>query len=159
MLSEEELWQKLHAIPDPEIPTIDIVELGIVRALDLSDSQVVVTITPTYSGCPAMHMIEGQIRESLSAADSRTIVIKTVHAPAWTTDWLTPEAKEKLRVGKIAPPAHAAGEFVAIGKRRIECPYCRSLKTELQSEFGSTACKALYLCKECQQPFDYFKPF
>ena len=145
----------LNQIPDPEIPTISIVELGIVRDVKAVGTAVTVTITPTYSGCPAMGLIQQQIEQDLRAAGATSVNIVMVYSPPWSTAWLTPEAREKLKAAGIAPPSG----LITIGatKSRINCPFCDSLNTELRSQFGATSCKALYFCKQCIQPFEYFK--
>jgi len=154
----------LEAVMDPEVPVLSIVELGIVReiAVDPASDGVTVTVTPTYSGCPAMHTIEAEIRSALLAAGFRSVTLKTVYAPAWTTDWIAPPAREKLREYGIAPPGTLAAEpLVSLGgpPGRIACPFCGSSNTSLQSEFGATACKSLHVCRACRQPFEHFKTF
>lgn len=157
-LSDQELWKVLHEIPDPEIPVISITDLGIVRAVDSTPQAITITITPTYSGCPAMNMIEKDIRKELGERDVRAVDVKTVFFPAWTTDWINDEAREKLREYGIAPPVGSADKNSLLGKDRIiKCPRCGSSSTKMISQFGSTACKALYQCNECLEPFDYFK--
>ena len=161
-LSNAELWSILNEVMDPEVPVISIVELGIVRDVQAVDDTVTVTITPTYSGCPAMNAIEQEVVRALKAHGVGTVELKTVFAPAWTTDWIAADAREKLRAYGIAPPSpvdHAAP--VTIGRRRptIRCPYCGSMETTLQSEFGPTACKSIHVCRSCRQPFEEFKPF
>jgi ring-1,2-phenylacetyl-CoA epoxidase subunit PaaD len=150
----------LHDVKDPEVPVIDIVELGIVRGVDVDGDRVTVRITPTYSGCPAMRVIEDEVESTLSRHGFREVVVKTVFNPPWTTDWITPEAKEKLRAYGIAPPGPAAEvELVQIGGtvRAVPCPFCGSANTRLESEFGATSCKAIHVCNNCHQPFEQFK--
>jgi ring-1,2-phenylacetyl-CoA epoxidase subunit PaaD len=146
---------------DPEVPVLSVVDLGIVRDVTAEGDDVTVTITPTYSGCPAMRLIEEEIVAALAAAGFRSARVKTVYWPAWTTDWISEDAKRRLREYGIAPPprAPAPQELVPISPRaeRVECPYCGSTRTELRSEFGSTACKALMYCADCEQPFELFK--
>ena len=145
---------------DPEVPVISVVELGIVRDVSVSDEGVVVDITPTYSGCPAMKMIEDDIVAALRAHGVAAVRVRTVHSPAWTTDWMSDAAKEKLRAYGIAPPSPTRGdELVPLRRRaeRVRCPYCDSAHTEMRSEFGSTACKSIYYCTACLQPFELFK--
>ena len=159
-LNEEQIWELMHQIPDPEIPVIDIVELGVIRAVKLNNkSSVEITITPTYSGCPAMKQMEDDIRKQLNEAGFSEIKINTVYNPPWTTDWITQEAKVKLNNYGIAPPEHSSiDKGVLLGRERIvKCPRCSSTSTQLVSQFGSTACKALYKCSDCLEPFDYFK--
>ena len=158
-------WEVLESIPDPEIPVVSIRELGILRDVSECDGELQVVITPTYSGCPAMDQIEEDVRAALAASGLRGHVVKRL-APAWTTDWITPEAKDKLRQFGIAPP-HTQGESKPVQFARrvpdspqaVACPHCGSVNTTETSHFGSTACKALYKCLDCLEPFDYFKPF
>jgi ring-1,2-phenylacetyl-CoA epoxidase subunit PaaD len=154
----DELWARLDQVTDPEIPVLTIRDLGVLRGIHLEDDEWVVTITPTYSGCPAMNTIEQDIRAALADIE-QPIRIETVFSPAWTTDWLSEEGREKLRVFGIAPPAERSSDKRSlIGEEpTITCPHCSSTRTRKLSEFGSTACKALYTCEHCSQPFDYFK--
>ena len=157
----------LREVKDPEIPVIDIVELGIVRNVELEGGVVRVDITPTYSGCPAMQVIERDIISILRANGYEKVNVNTVYSPAWTTDWLSNETKQKFRDYGIAPPTGAStsaggiAELVSLrrAKATIECPYCRSSNTIEKSEFGSTACKSIHFCNSCHQPFDHFKAF
>lgn len=155
----------LETVMDPEVPVVSVVELGIVRAVSIDGARVAVTITPTYSGCPAMREIEQDIRNALAAAGIDDVVLETAHHPAWTTDWIGPDAREKLRRYGIAPPGNAPPPeergLVALARRRasVACPHCGSSNTALQSEFGSTACKAIHVCNACGEPFDEFKAF
>jgi ring-1,2-phenylacetyl-CoA epoxidase subunit PaaD len=157
-------WTALGNVPDPEVPVVSIVELGIVRTLDIDGSTLVVTMTPTYSGCPATQVIEANIASALAALGI-DVRIKTVLAPAWTTDWIAPEARSKLRDFGIAPPQGAARpiDVSALSRTKrpkasVTCPRCGSVHTQLIAQFGSTACKAQYRCDDCAEPFDYFKP-
>jgi ring-1,2-phenylacetyl-CoA epoxidase subunit PaaD len=154
-------WSVLRGIPDPEIPVVNIVELGIVREVTVRGSTVEVAITPTYSGCPALHAIEEDIAGRLRESGYIDVTVTQQLSPAWTTDWITAPARERLREYGIAPP-HTVSESPAhpirIFSRAIACPQCGSENSERLSEFGSTACKALYRCIECREPFDYFKP-
>jgi ring-1,2-phenylacetyl-CoA epoxidase subunit PaaD len=158
----EQLWECLSAVSDPEIPVISVVDLGIVRELTWLDTDVCeVTITPTYSGCPAMQVIAENVELALRSLGVQKISIRTQLSPAWTTDWMSPAGREKLKAYGIAPPMQSAIDISALGSRvvpDIACPQCGSLHTRLLSQFGSTACKALYRCNECMEPFDYFKP-
>jgi ring-1,2-phenylacetyl-CoA epoxidase subunit PaaD len=155
----EQLFDLLATIPDPEIPVITIQELGVLRSVTVVEGIVHVEITPTYSGCPAIKMIEQDIRALLLEKGILEVQVKLVYAPAWTTDWLTPEAREKLRAYGIAPPEHSSVDKSALtGKpKNLACPRCKSKHVEMVSQFGSTACKALYKCLDCLEPFDYFK--
>jgi len=163
MLTQDDALRIVGTVPDPEVPVISVVELGIVRDVTVApDGGVAVTITPTYSGCPAMREIERDITAALTAAGAPRVELRTVLAPAWTTDWIGPEAREKLRRYGIAPPGKAepAGLITLMRARTpVPCPWCGSRDTELRSEFGSTACKAIHVCRSCRQPFDEFKAF
>jgi len=162
-LTRDRVLELLDGVPDPEVPVISVVELGIVRDVEVADDGgIAVTITPTYSGCPAMFEIEKDIRAALTAAGAPRVEMRTVLAPAWTTDWIGPEAREKLRAYGIAPPGRAEqGGLISLTRARaaVPCPWCGSKETELRSEFGSTACKAIHVCRSCKQPFDEFKAF
>lgn len=157
-----EIRDLLREVLDPEIPALTVVDMGIVRDVRFEGSQVVVDITPTYSGCPAMREIERSIIEVLARHGFTEARVNTVFREAWTTDWMTPEGKEKLRAYGIAPPGSAPRHetpFPLIGlKLTVNCPFCGSRRTELRSEFGSTACKSLHYCAACEQPFEGFKP-
>jgi ring-1,2-phenylacetyl-CoA epoxidase subunit PaaD len=162
------VWAALEAVPDPEVPVISVVELGVVRDVAVgADGRVLVTITPTYSGCPAMREIERDVLAAL-AARGWAAEVRTTYTPAWTTDWMTDTAREKLRAYGIAPPGAAAPALVSIAPRAragaaapvpaaVPCPRCDSADTRLQSAFGATACKALYACRACGEPFEAFK--
>jgi ring-1,2-phenylacetyl-CoA epoxidase subunit PaaD len=167
----DRVWQVLDAVPDPEIPVVSIRELGILRDVRRADDDTLeIVITPTYSGCPAMYQIAEDIGAALDAAGFANHRIETVLAPAWTTDWMTDAARDKLRQYGIAPPMgncgsneHVAQErpirFVPRVVDKPACPRCSSSHTERLAQFGSTACKALYRCMDCREPFDYFKPY
>lgn len=160
-MTDPALRSLLEQIPDPEIPVISILDLGIVRsaASRVVNGQKVaeVTITPTYTGCPAMDMIGMQIRMALLQAGYAGVKIETVLYPAWTTDWILPEAREKLRKYGIAPPEGNAAQLERLEELHPACPHCSSTHTALLNRFGSTACKALFQCRDCLEPFDYFK--
>ncbi len=162
-LDRARIFEILEGVPDPEVPVISVVELGIVRdAAVAANGTVQVTITPTYSGCPAMFEIERDIATALRDAGAPGVEVRTVLSPAWTTDWIGPEAREKLRRYGIAPPGRAEqGGFVTLTRARpkVACPRCGSAETQLKSEFGSTACKAIHVCRACGEPFDEFKAF
>jgi ring-1,2-phenylacetyl-CoA epoxidase subunit PaaD len=145
-LDTDGVWETLRTVPDPEIPVISIVDLGIVR--EATDERVV--LTPTYTGCPASHVIEAMVRAALDDAGLQQVRIETTLSPPWTTDWITAEGREKLRAYGIAPPIPA-------GTTAVHCPQCNSAQTEEISRFGSTPCKALWRCKDCAEPFDLFK--
>ena len=156
----EELLAILDEVKDPEVPVVSVVELGIVRDVEATEAGVEVTITPTYSGCPAMHEIEHDIRAALAAHGLGPVTIRVVYSPAWTTDWIGAAAKEKLEAYGIAPPGPAPrDELVSLERRSASarCPFCKSVNTERKSEFGSTACKSIWFCRSCRQPFEEFK--
>jgi len=159
MASLEDIKKVISDIPDPEIPVISIKELGVLRNVFYQEGSLKVVITPTYSGCPAMDRFQKDIVEKLELLKVKSYEIKMQFDPAWTTDWITEEAKEKLRNYGIAPPAHKTKDKnILLGKKqRVECPRCKTKETELVSQFGSTACKAMYRCISCLEPFEYFK--
>lgn len=159
-ISVADIWSLLQEVTDPEIPVLSILDLGIVRDVQLKeDGMVEVTITPTYSGCPAMDVIKMQIRLQLFSHGFQKVTIKQVLSPAWTTDWMTEAGKEKLQAYGIAPPHHTQQvcNTQLFAEETVQCPHCQSWHTRRISEFGSTACKALYQCNDCHEPFDYFK--
>lgn len=150
----------LHQVPDPEIPVISVVDLGIVRDIDWEGETCVVTITPTYSGCPAMKEIRSDVVSMLKSRGVADVRVETRLSPAWTTDWLSERGREALKGFGIAPPAQKAVDISSITAPvdvDVHCPLCGSLNTRLLSHFGSTPCKALYQCNACREPFDYFK--
>lgn len=158
--TEKEIWDLLETVKDPEVPVLSVVDLGVVRAVkQLATDAVEITITPTYSGCPAMNVIEINIKATLQEKGFNEVIVNTVLSPAWTTDWLSEAGKKKLKAYGIAPPAgRSLNEHDLFGaEKQIECPQCNSKNTQLVSQFGSTACKALYKCNDCLEPFDYFK--
>ena len=160
----ERVLRVLREVMDPEVPVLSVVELGIVRDVELGaeDEPVTVVVTPTYSGCPAMRTIEEDIIRGLADAGFAGARVRTAYFPAWTTDWIPDEAKEKLRAYGIAPPAGADGGDALVSilprRRAVACPWCGSGETRMRSEFGSTACKAVMYCAACRQPFELFKP-
>jgi ring-1,2-phenylacetyl-CoA epoxidase subunit PaaD len=158
--TKEQIIKYLEDITDPEIPVVNIVELGIVRDVHYESDGLQVDITPTYSGCPAMKVIENSIYSTLQGKGFENISVKTVFSPPWTTDWLTDEAKQKLKDYGIAPPEKSGNPTwkpFSNANKKVVCPFCDSPQTKLTSEFGSTACKSLYYCNNCQQPFEHFK--
>jgi len=159
MIANAQIWEWLSEVSDPEIPALNVVEMGIVRQVALMGRVWHVSITPTYSGCPAMKAIEDDIAEVLQEKGVGEFVIDTILSPAWTTDWMTDEAREKLRLEGIAPPQRgSADKGLLMGRLRdVKCPRCGSHNTLMVSQFGSTACKSLYRCEDCAEPFDYFK--
>ena len=159
-ISVDHIWNMLKDVPDPEVPVLTVQDLGIIRDIHLRDEVVEVVITPTYSGCPAMDTIAANIRLVLLENGFKNIQITTVLSPAWTTDWMSEEGKEKLKAYGIAPPnprQQVCNNELFAPHEVVQCPRCNSFHTHRVSEFGSTACKALYQCDECSEPFDYFK--
>ena len=142
----DKIWELLNTVPDPEIPVISVVELGVIRDVIFSENSYIISITPTYSGCPAVKAFQDDIKISLKENGIENFELKIVYSPAWTTDWMTEATKEKLKKYGIAPPSDT-----------VICPQCNSKKTDLISEFGATACKALYKCSDCLEPFEFFK--
>ncbi len=156
----EAIWAVLELVSDPEIPVLTVVDLGIVRDVRQRDNgEVEIVITPTYSGCPAMDVIAVNIRAVLQDHGYDSVRVTTVLSPAWTTDWMTESGRAKLKDYGIAPPEPGNVDKHALfqDERRIECPHCSSRHTKMVAQFGSTACKALYKCEDCWEPFDYFK--
>ncbi len=156
----QKTWSYLEEIKDPEIPVLSIVDLGIVREVAIDDKTVTVTITPTYTGCPAMDMIAASIKMELMARGFADVLVKFVISPAWTTDWMTEKGKQQLKEYGIAPPnprQQVCNDKLFAPDEAVQCPHCESWHTRRISEFGSTACKALYQCEDCKEPFDYFK--
>jgi ring-1,2-phenylacetyl-CoA epoxidase subunit PaaD len=166
-ISIESIWETLETVTDPEVPVLSIIDLGIVRKVEVYDAVqkppsggLGVYITPTYTGCPAMDVIRMNIRMALLESGIADVEIKTVLSPAWTTEWMTEQGKQKLKAYGIAPP-NVKQQVCTPGlfqeEEAIQCPHCNSYNTQIISRFGSTACKALYKCKDCNEPFDYFK--
>lgn len=153
----ERAWAAAATVCDPEIPVLSIADLGVLRDVQIVDGVAEAVITPTYSGCPAMNMIALDIELALEKAGFAKPKVTTVLSPAWTTDWMTDEGKAKLTAYGIAPPMAKAGRRALFGEDQVSCPHCGSADTVRISEFGSTACKALWRCKACAEPFDYFK--
>ena len=150
-------WNAVASVVDPEIPVLTIADLGVLREVTVRDGDVEVAITPTYSGCPAMNMNALEIELALEREGFRHPIIRTVLSPAWTTDWMSEDGRRKLREYGIAPPLPSSSRRALFGVQEVACPQCGSKDTELISEFGSTSCKALWRCKSCREPFDYFK--
>jgi len=188
VITENGIWQILKEVPDPEVPVLNLLDLGIIRdvklrrsemlvnndtfldskapeerplgsdTIDLQEDEIEIVVTPTYSGCPATSMINMVIRMKLIEKGFNNIKITNQLSPAWTTDWMTEEAKQKLKAYGIAPPVYSKNSDELFSKTdEVECPRCSSKHTHLVSQFGSTACKALYQCDDCREPFDYFK--
>ena len=156
-ISRDEVLEWLSEVPDPEIPVLTIADLGILRDVTVDDD-VVVALTPTYTGCPATEVIEQSVIDTLHWHGIENVSIDRVLSPPWTTDWISEDGRDKLREYGIAPPEQGASKRALLhGDRSVACPRCQSLETEIVSEFGSTACKAAYRCRACLEPFEYFK--
>ena len=161
----DDAWRVLHGVLDPEVPAISVTDLGIVRDVIAHGDGLEVVVTPTYSGCPATEVIAESIQSAIDAAGLGPARVTQRRAPAWTTDWITPQGREKLRAYGIAPPGSCASTAsggqvspIRLMARNVDCPRCGSAQTERLSAFGSTACKSLYRCIACREPFEYFKP-
>ena len=154
---DQQLFEILETVSDPEIPVLSVIDLGVVRDAQIIDGDWLITITPTYTGCPAMDLIGTQIRMSLAEAGILQVQIHQTLSPAWTTDWMSESGKIKLKAYGIAAPVARAFNKEYLEELQMECPNCGSKNTKLVSEFSSTACKALFQCKDCLEPFDYFK--
>lgn len=156
----DECWEILAEVSDPEIPVLSVLDLGMIRGIELNQhDEIIVRLTPTYSGCPATDLLKDQITEALESKGFSPVKVIVDLSEIWTTDWMTETGKSKLQAYGIAPPqgdSHSCGTHVALTDG-IECPHCHSQHTKLLSEFSSTACKALYRCQDCLEPFDYFK--
>jgi ring-1,2-phenylacetyl-CoA epoxidase subunit PaaD len=159
MNTKEQIWDFLKEVKDPEIPVLSVLDLGIVRNIEVDAEGTTITITPTYTGCPATHVIEEDIHNKLTDKGVANFTIKTILSPAWTTEWISEEGRSKLKEYGIAPPeAFTPDKSLLSNKPKVvHCPRCNSVNTEMKSFFGSTPCKALYVCKDCMEPFDYFK--
>lgn len=161
LISGKNIWDLLGTIPDPDIPVISITELGLVKDIELMDTgKVVVTITPSYSGCPALNVFKEDIKTLLKNNGVKEVEIKISYAPVWTTDWLSDATKEKMKHYGIAPPEESCDTVTKLfssSLKKITCPHCLQKDTKPVSQFGSTPCKALWYCNSCKQPFEYFK--
>lgn len=159
MVSEQDIWRILEEVKDPEVPVLSVVDLGIVRKVSTEGDHIDITITPTYSGCPAMDVISMDIRLKLLEKGFRNIQVRQSLSPAWTTDWMSEAGKQKLKAFGIAPP-NPKQQFChteMFAEEAVQCPHCGSHHTRLVSQFGSTACKSMYQCADCREAFDYFK--
>lgn len=159
MQTTESIFEILKGVKDPEIPVLTVVDMGVVRRVEWADDILEVDITPTYSGCPAMDVIQREVEQALEAEGISNHKVTLVLSPPWTTDWLTAEARKQLEEYGIAPPVDGTADKSTLFAKPVEvkCPLCKSEDTRLVSQFGSTACKAQYQCNSCKEPFDYFK--
>ena len=158
MVTASYIWELLEEVSDPEVPVLSVVDLGVARQVEVNEQSITITITPTYSGCPAMKTMEDDIRKKLSDHHIENVTINTVLSPAWTTDWLSENGRRKLKEYGIAPPENEVDKSVLFSEpTKVPCPKCGSTDTRMVSQFGSTACKAHYQCNTCKEPYDYFK--
>ncbi len=155
--TKKEILEILSVIPDPEIPVVSIEEMGMIKDVIIADHGFTVLLTPTYTGCPAMGIIEQDIKMTLDSKGVKPATVKLVFDPAWTTDWMSDIAKKKLMRYGIAPPLHSSCNQDVFANNIITCPRCKSDDTVMLSRFGATACKSLYQCNDCKEPFEYFK--
>ncbi|HVT85091.1 MAG TPA: 1,2-phenylacetyl-CoA epoxidase subunit PaaD [Chitinophagaceae bacterium] len=159
-ISEKKIRSILEEVKDPEVPVLSVLDLGILREIKISENEVEIFITPTYSGCPAMDVIRMNIQMTLLSHGFKNVKVTQVLSPAWTTEWMSEEGKRKLKEYGIAPPnpkQQVCDQKLFASAEAVQCPHCNSYHTHRVSEFGSTACKALYVCDDCKEPFDYFK--
>ena len=157
-LTSDIIWKALEDVKDPEIPVVSLVEMGIIRRVDVSNHKVVVSMTPTFSGCPAMHVMQAAVVERIRQLGAEAVEVKMVLTPPWSSDWITDEARAKLTAFGLAPPPRHAGRIEIIFSEQVTCPYCGSDNTTVKNTFGSTLCRAIFYCNNCQQPFEQFKP-
>ncbi len=156
-LTESAIWEALESVKDPEIPVVSLVEMGIVRNVRVRDGKVTVSMTPTFSGCPALDVMRTDIVDCLHLLGISDVSVETVYTPPWTTDWISEEAREKLKEFGLAPPPYHGGRLEVTFYDLAACPYCDSKDTSLKNSFGPTLCRTIYYCNECQQPFEQFK--
>ena len=154
----DRVWQALEEVKDPEIPVISIVELGLIRQVGYSAGRLVVTLSPSFVGCPALDVMRRDVALRLQELGEEQVEIKTVFSPPWTSDWITPAGREKLRGFGLALPPYHGGDLTTVLQQAAWCPYCESQDTELKNSFGSTPCRSIYFCNSCTQPFEQFKP-
>jgi ring-1,2-phenylacetyl-CoA epoxidase subunit PaaD len=157
-ITQEAIWAALAEVPDPELPVVNLVELGIVRRVDIENGTVRITITPTFAGCPAYEVMGDQIKAAVRELGAEDVSVEVTHNPPWTSEWITEEARAKLKAAGLAPPPRHAGDFAEALLLPVSCPRCGSLDTKLQNGFGSTPCRMIFTCKECLEPFEQFKP-
>lgn len=157
-VSPQQVWNALKAVPDPEIPVVSIVDMGMVRGVEMDGERVRVTFTPTFSGCPALHVIRESIEGAVQELGVREVEVRSTLTPPWTTDWITPDARERLRAYGIAPPGPAEESgLIQLDPEPVRCPRCGSLDVRLTASFGPTLCKRLHVCNACREPFESFK--
>ena len=156
-LKSDRIWEILEQIKDPEIPVVSVVEMGLIRNVGIDGDKVTVTMTPTFAGCPALQVMKQAVEENLKDSGAREVEVKMTFSPPWSSDWILPEGRRKLREFGLAPPPRHGGDVRAGLMEEVACPYCDSQKTTLKNSFGPTLCRAIYYCENCQQPFEHFK--
>lgn len=156
-LTVDQVWQTLEQVKDPEIPVVSVVEMGIVRDVTVNQDQIMITMTPTFSGCPALHVIKANIESAVRRLTSREVVVDMVLHPPWTSDWISEDGRRKLKEFGLAPPTKHGGNLLVTFYDRVACPYCDSTNTTIKNDFGPTLCRAIHYCNDCQQPFEQFK--
>jgi ring-1,2-phenylacetyl-CoA epoxidase subunit PaaD len=158
-LTAEAIWQALEAVKDPEIPVVSVVEMGIVRDVQIEQAgAVAVKMTPTFAGCPAMHVMKAEVEACVRGLGAAEVRVETILFPPWSSDWLSAETRAKLEGFGLAPPPRHGGRVEIVLLEPVACPYCRSYNTTVKNTFGATLCRAIYYCNSCQQPFEQFKP-
>ena len=154
----DDVWQALEQVKDPEIPTVSVVELGLIRQIGMQGKSLLVTMTPTFVGCPALEVMTASIKSRLRESGIDAVEVKLVNQPPWTSDWITSDGRQKLKLAGLAPPPQHNGKLERAIEAPAHCPYCESTNTELKNSFGSTLCRSIYFCNNCTQPFEQFKP-
>ncbi|MEM7347863.1 MAG: 1,2-phenylacetyl-CoA epoxidase subunit PaaD [Chloroflexota bacterium] len=158
-ITVDTVWQALDDVKDPEIPVVSLVEMGIIRQVEIADNAAKVTMTPTFSGCPALHVMEEEITAKLQEMGFDSVEVKRSLNPPWSSDWITDEARQKLKQFGLAPPRRHGGNLeIMLFETVSTCPYCDSPNTSVKNEFGPTRCRSIHYCNNCQQPFEQFKP-
>ncbi|MBI4675913.1 MAG: phenylacetate-CoA oxygenase subunit PaaJ [Chloroflexi bacterium] len=157
-LAFDDIWRALDEIADPEIPVVSLVEMGIVRDVQIQNDAVIVSMTPTFAGCPAFEQMRAAIVEKLRALGVERVEVKIVLTPPWSSDWIAESARAKLKSFGLAPPPQHGGNVQLFFPDAVACPYCNSTNTRVTNHFGPTLCRAIYFCRNCQQPFEQFKP-
>jgi ring-1,2-phenylacetyl-CoA epoxidase subunit PaaD len=157
-ITPQEIWEILDEVKDPEIPVVSVVELGLIRSVGVERDRVVVKMSPTFVGCPALQVMQAEIKESLERAGIQEVEVKMTFSPPWSSEWITSAGREKLRQFGLAPPPRHAGDIELALLEEVACPYCESEDTRLTNSFGPTLCRAIYFCNACRQPFEQFKP-
>lgn len=158
VITLDAIWKALDDVKDPEIPVVSVVEMGIVRDVAVDGGRVIVTMTPTFSGCPALRVMEDDIVNQVHALGVAEVGIQIILSPPWSTEWITEEARAKLKSIGLAPPPRHSGDLSLVLMDPVACPYCDSKNTSIRNTFGPTLCRAIFYCNNCQQPFEQFKP-